>query len=101
MADDRLPSCRSLSIAAMRSDKVVLRPAAISLSAFQNLSSRVTLVLWPAILIDRLTTEDFIVRPSDLGVLMMHDTMLCNQHGTFETHRIVCAARVSIYLPRF
>src|SRR5437764_10322315 len=62
MADDRLPCCRSESIAATKSDKVMSRPLAISLSPFQNASSRLTLVLWPAMTIDRLTTGDFIGR---------------------------------------
>src|SRR2546429_3978360 len=62
MADDRLPCCRSESIAATKSDKVMSRPLAISLSPFQNASSRLTLVLWPAMTIERLTTGDFITR---------------------------------------
>src|SRR5712692_4629259 len=62
MADERLPCCRSESIAATRSDKVMSRPAAISFSPFQNASSRLTLVLWPAMTMERLTTEDFIAR---------------------------------------
>src|SRR6516164_3333989 len=62
MADDRLPSCRSPSIAATRSERVTRRLSAISLSPLQNASSRLTLVLWPAITIDRLITGDFIAR---------------------------------------
>src|SRR5262249_54633864 len=42
------------------SDSVMLRSSAISLRPFQNASSRLTLVLWPAITIERLTTGDFI-----------------------------------------
>src|SRR5262249_32737844 len=42
------------------SDKVRSRLAAISLSPVQNASSRLTLVLCPAITIERLTTGDFI-----------------------------------------
>src|SRR5260370_30340817 len=42
------------------SDKVRSRPIAISLSPLQKASSRLTLVLWPAITIERLTTGDFI-----------------------------------------
>src|SRR5262249_34461761 len=38
-------------------------PFAISFSPFQNASSRLTLVLWPAITIERLTTGDFIDGP--------------------------------------
>src|SRR6185295_4950388 len=48
---------------ATRSDKVMLRPAAMSFSPFQKASSRLTLVLCPAITIERLTTGDFIERP--------------------------------------
>src|SRR5262245_6027395 len=38
------------------------RPLAISLSPLQNASSRLTLVLWPAMTMERLTTGDFIAR---------------------------------------
>src|SRR6266481_2348391 len=62
MAEDKLPCCRSESIAATRSDKVMSRPPAISLSPFQNASSRLTLVLCPAMTMERLTTGDFIAR---------------------------------------
>src|SRR5258708_28922069 len=47
-------------MAATISDKVRSRPVAISLSPFQKASSRLTLVLWPAMTIERLTTGDFI-----------------------------------------
>ena len=53
MADDRLPCCRSLLIAATRFDKVISRAAAISFSAVQNASSMVTLVLLPAMATER------------------------------------------------
>src|SRR5216683_4454192 len=59
-ADDRLPWTRAESMVATISDKVRSRPIAISLSPFQKASSRLTLVLWPAITIERLTTGDFI-----------------------------------------
>src|SRR5580692_12922820 len=58
MADDRLPWRRSVSIDATRSDRVTPRLTAMSLSPFQKASSRLTLVLWPAITIERLTTGD-------------------------------------------
>src|SRR5213593_2861889 len=48
---------------ATRSDRVTSLPFAISFSPFQNASSRLTLVLWPAITIERLTTGDFIAGP--------------------------------------
>src|SRR6516164_10188189 len=62
MADDRFPWRRSESIAATMSDKVRWRPPAISFSPAQNASSRLTLVLWPATTIERLTTGDFMTR---------------------------------------
>src|SRR5579862_6065519 len=68
MADDRLPCRRPESIDATRSDNVVRRPTAISLSPLQKASSRLTLVLCPAITIERLITGDFITRlPSRSG----------------------------------
>src|SRR3569832_313153 len=60
MADDRLPCWRSVSIDETRSDRVISRSSAMSLRPFQNASSRLTLVLWPAITIERLITGDFI-----------------------------------------
>src|SRR6516162_1371363 len=45
---------------ATMSDKVRSRLAAISFSPVQNASSKLTLVLCPAITIERLTTGDFI-----------------------------------------
>src|ERR1700734_1394840 len=62
MADDRLPCWRSESIAPTRSDKVTRRPTAMSFNPLQNASSRLTLVLWPAMTMERLTTGDFIAR---------------------------------------
>src|ERR1700730_4576029 len=60
MADDRFPWCRPESIAVSKSDRVILPDLAISFSDFQNASSRLTLVLWPATTVDRFTTRDFI-----------------------------------------
>src|SRR5581483_1385272 len=60
MPDERLPWRRSESIAATSSESVMFRPWAISFSPFQNASSRLTLVLCPAMTIERLTTGDFI-----------------------------------------
>src|SRR5882672_5577565 len=42
------------------SDSVSSRPLAISFRPFQNASSRLTLVLWPAMTMERLITGDFI-----------------------------------------
>src|SRR5262249_25140827 len=63
MVDDKLPWLRSPSMLATRSDSVMPRCVAISLSPLQNASSRLTLVLCPAITMDRLMTGDFIDRP--------------------------------------
>src|SRR5215211_6382355 len=60
MPDERLPWRRSVSMVATSSDKVISRAAAISLRPCQKASSRLTLVLWPAMTIERLTTGDFI-----------------------------------------
>src|SRR6187431_1328555 len=60
MADERLPCWRSVSMDETRSDKVTPRSSAISLRPFQNASSRLTLVLCPAITMERLITGDFI-----------------------------------------
>src|SRR5882757_10221968 len=61
MADDRLLCCRSPSIAATRADSDIWRSPAISFSALQKSSSRLTLVLWPVMRMERLTTGDFIL----------------------------------------
>src|SRR5580704_5593082 len=45
---------------ATSSDNVMCRPTAISFSPFQKASSRLTLVLCPAITIERLMTGEFI-----------------------------------------
>src|ERR1700738_5040412 len=63
MAEERFPCRRPPSMLATRSDSVMLRPEAISFRPFQKASSRLTLVLCPAITIERLTTGDFIDRP--------------------------------------
>src|SRR5262252_10816581 len=60
MAEERFPCRRPPSIVATRSESVMLRAEAISLRPFQKASSRLTLVLCPAMTIERLTTGDFI-----------------------------------------
>src|SRR6266540_6088739 len=62
MADDRLKPCRSVSIFSASSENVMCRRSAISLNVLQNASSRLTLVLWPATTMERLTTENLIAR---------------------------------------
>src|SRR6516165_3109499 len=62
MAEDRLPPRRAPSIAPINSAKLCRRSCAISFNAVQNASSTLTLVLWPAITIERLITGDFILR---------------------------------------
>src|SRR5262245_64969655 len=59
MAEDRLPWRRSVSIVATRSDSVSSRSPAICFRPCQKASSRLTLVLCPAMTIDRFTTGDF------------------------------------------
>src|SRR5215471_20131364 len=64
MAEERLrlpPRCRSSSMPATRSDTVRPRSFAIPRTQTQNVSSRLTLVLCPAITMDRLTIEDFMI----------------------------------------
>src|ERR1022692_3288628 len=60
MAEDRLPCWRSESIVPTRSDRVMRRLTAMSFSPLQKASSRLTLVLCPAITMERLMTGDFI-----------------------------------------
>jgi hypothetical protein len=59
MADERLPCFRCESISPTSSDTVTWRCRAISFIPSQNLSSMLTLVLWPARTIERLMTNDF------------------------------------------
>src|SRR3954447_15763816 len=70
MADDRLLCCRSFSIAVTRAVGDMWRSCAISFSALQKSSSRLILVLWPVMRMERLTTGDFISaspKPRPLG----------------------------------
>src|SRR5262245_2696370 len=60
MAEDRLPWRRSVSMVATKSDSVSSRSPAICLRPCQKASSRLTLVLCPAMTIDLFTTGDFI-----------------------------------------
>src|SRR5262249_21150523 len=59
MADDRLACSRLPSIAATNAVRVVPRSRAISFKLSQNWSSRLTLVLWPTMTVERFVTEDF------------------------------------------
>jgi hypothetical protein len=61
MADDR-SRWRSASMMVIGSDKVVSQPPVISFNALQNASSRLTLILLPAMTIGRLMT-DFMTCP--------------------------------------
>src|SRR5437764_11806369 len=92
MAEERLPCRRSASIEATSSDSVTLRVPAISLRQVQNASSRLTLVLCPAMTIERLTTGDFMARllflfcahryPDDVFLLAMlpaHAPLWCGR----------------------
>ncbi len=57
-------------MAATSSDNVMSRPVAMSFSPVQNASSRLTLVLWLAITIERFTTGDFIAFSISKPVLL-------------------------------
>src|SRR5215467_3789615 len=77
---------------ATMSDSVKSRLAAISFNPVQNASSRLTLVLCPAITIDRLTTGDFIgFSLSRYGAhLARGKSFLCltwRAHGRLSTYR--------------
>src|SRR5262245_2567152 len=72
MVDERFSCWRPASIAATNSDRVTFRALAISFSAFQNASSRLTLVLWPERTIERLMTRDFIRHPPLAVVKSLH-----------------------------
>jgi hypothetical protein len=61
IAEDRLPFWRVLSISATVFDSVACWAIAISFRPLQNASSRLTLVLCPAITTERLTIEDFMI----------------------------------------
>src|SRR6266480_7430598 len=74
MADDRLSCCRSELIVAINSDKLFCRWSAISFRLSQNASSRLTLVLWPAITTERLTTGDFIEATPPTCTYSQHPT---------------------------
>src|SRR4051794_26478885 len=60
MAEDKLPCWRPVSMVATNSDNVMSRLPAISFRPFQNASSRLTLVLCPAMTMERFMTGDFI-----------------------------------------
>ena len=67
IAEDRLLPClRALSISATVCDSDAFWARAICFSALQNASSRLTLVLCPAIRIERLTIPDFMSVPQCL-----------------------------------
>ena len=58
MADDRLACLRSPSIAPIIAERLIPRSSAISFKQSQNSSSMLTLVLWPAMTIERFETGD-------------------------------------------
>src|ERR1700730_2643725 len=77
MADDRFSCCRSESIVPTRCDNVTFRALAISFSAFQNASSRLMLVLWPATTMERLMTRDFMRHPHCCSKSVTSDYKIC------------------------
>src|SRR5260221_1345686 len=91
MAAERLPCRRSVSIEATMSDSVNSRPLAISFRPYQNASSRLTLVLWPAMTIERLTTGDFI------GGLLFRSGDHQGRRGLFPAGRRRACAGVWVY----
>src|SRR5262245_31850068 len=99
MADDRLLCCRPASMVATRFDKVVSRPSATSRKPFQNSSSRLTLVLWPATTTERLTTEDFMADPLHTATQQTHVNILgswrpnCDEPWNFLAAVKLCANR--------
>src|SRR5882724_6620430 len=83
------------------------RRPAISFSPFQNASSRLTLVLWPATTMERLATCDFIAHhlplrgpAADRILLMARNALFRNRRATVIRSILFCLA-VSPYLPRF
>jgi hypothetical protein len=60
IAEDRLPCWRPLSISAITFDRVACCVCAISLRSLQKASSRLTLVLCPSMMMERLTIDDFL-----------------------------------------
>src|ERR1700737_4413686 len=89
MADDRSPSCGSVSTGAIRSEKLMSRHAAPSFSPLQNACSSVTLVFWPATITVRLTTTDFMRSPLTCLVLIEQlEPLLCLRRAEALGHPI-------------
>ena len=61
MAEERLLQRRSESMSPTMTDRFRSQSFAISLRPLQNASSRLMLVLWPAMTIDRFMTNDFMI----------------------------------------
>src|SRR5262249_25808271 len=57
------------------------RSPAISFKLFQNWSSRLTLVLWPAMTIERFETEDFTASPPVNQRSVLYDRMAFGQEN--------------------
>src|ERR1700730_12440637 len=76
-------------MAVSNSDTVILPDAAISLSDFQNASSRLTLVLWPARTTDRFTTRDFICASERLRLVGSHFTQRSRHRGSAVRIKII------------
>src|SRR6476660_792552 len=66
IADERLPCWRAPSICVTNFDSVASWARAISFRSLQKASSRLTLVLWRPMMMERLTTKDFIRAPLPL-----------------------------------
>src|SRR5262249_16751877 len=88
----RLPS-----IAAPNSARVMPRSPAISFKLFQNSASRLTLVLWPAITIERFETGDFTASPPANQPSVLYDRMAlrARKPPAWYHRRISCLGRVA------
>src|SRR5450756_1339918 len=85
------------------SDRFMSYFLAISFRPFQNASSRLTLVLWPIITIDRLTTGDFIIIPLRLSNADFADGRLNRPTAltriawqNFQRHCKLCRATLDV-----
>src|SRR5436190_21963421 len=84
MADDRLACLRPPSIAPTNAVTVTPRSSAISLKLFQNSSSRLILVLWPAMMIERFKTGDTASTPPRMSQRYYIDRMIIWTRKTLD-----------------
>src|SRR5262249_8263201 len=84
MADDRLACLRPPSIAPTNAVTVTPRSSAISLKLFQNSSSRLILVLWPSMLIERFKTRDTASPTTNEPAITILTAWRCRQEKALE-----------------